>query len=33
MVGAEYELGVDADVGGGRGHIVVYAGSVHTCWG
>ena len=32
MVGEEYELGVYAD-GGGEGHIVVYAGSVRSCWG
>ena len=29
VVGGEYELGVYAD----GGHIVVYAGSVHSCWG
>ena len=29
VVGGEYELGVYAD----GGHIVVYAGSVRSCWG
>ena len=29
VVGEEYELGVYVD----GGHIVLYAGSVHSCWG
>ena len=29
VVGGEYELGVYDD----GGHIVVYTGSVHSCWG
>ena len=37
VVGTEYELGVYSYGGGGSGgrggHIVVYAGSVHSCWG
>ena len=34
VVGREYELGVHSYGGeGGGGHTVVYAGSVHSCWG